>query len=443
MLVKKVDARRRPGQAPLGANLGAKRLKIAVIGSGIAGLGTVYGLVPAHDVTLFEARSRLGGHSRTVIAGRNKHYAVDTGFMVFNMLNYPKLNTLFDELNIPIKRSNMSFAVSLDDGKFEYGLHQLSRIFADKRNLVRPSFYKMLLEIFKFNKHCLKYKDDPNATLGDMLANIGLSTMFRERYLCPLAGAIWSTSVDDMMDFPAQTLVRFFSSHKLNSASDHPTWYTIDGGSKIYVERMAKYLKNHGCKIQTNTPVTSVSRQAAKTVIHTPKGEPQIFDHVVFACHADQALALLAQPTQDEQSLLGAIRFKKNRVYVHDDPAQMPLRKACWSSWVYKGSRTQTKTNATTYWMNSLQDIPDNTPVFVTLNPQTPIKDYHIFDETTLSHPQYDLAALRARENLHTLQGVQNTWYCGAWTKYGFHEDGLGSGLQIAQDLQVSQASVV
>jgi len=412
-----------------------------VIGSGIAGLGAAYGLIPNHKVTLFEARSRLGGHCRTVMAGRDQQYAVDTGFMVFNRLNYPKLNGLFDELNIPVKPSNMSFAVSLDDGEFEYGLHQLSRIFADKRNFVRPYFYKMLLEIFKFNTHSLKYIDDPNATLGEMLSDIGLSTVFAERYLCPLAGAIWSTTIDDMMDFPAQTLVRFFDAHKLNSARNHPRWFTVDGGSKIYVERTAQYLKNQDCQIKTNAAVTRVSRQKGKAILHSISAEPEVFDHVVFACHSDQALAILEKPTPQEKHILGAIRFKKNQVFVHDDPTQMPKRKACWSSWVTKGSTAHTKTNAITYWMNSLQDIPDTTPIFVTLNPQTQISDAHIFDQTTLSHPQYDLPALRAREDLPSIQGVHNTWFCGAWTRYGFHEDGLSSGLQIAQNLHATKVA--
>lgn len=431
MLYTGADAHSEPG-------LGANRLRIAVIGAGIAGLGAAYGLSPTHDVTLFEERARLGGHSRTLIAGRDKKFPVDTGFMVFNYLNYPNLNRLFDDLDIPVKRSNMSFAVSLDDGKFEYGLHQLSRVFAQKRNLANPVFYRMLLDIFKFNKQGLQFKDHADATLGDILTEIGVSKAFRERYLCPLAGAIWSTTLDDMLDFPAQTLVRFFDSHKLMSATNHPTWYTVDGGTQIYVERLAARLEKQGCDIRTGVPVISVKRNNGKVHIQTDMNEE--FDHVIFACHSDQALQMMVDPSKDERDILGAIRFKKNSVFLHDDPGQMPLRRACWSSWVYKGSCNETATNATTYWMNLLQDIPETTPIFVTLNPEKPIPDEHIFNETTLSHPQYDMPALRARERLPSLQGMNNSWYCGAWTKYGFHEDGLASGLKVAQDIHAKTA---
>jgi len=417
-------------------NLPIRKQKIAVVGAGIAGLGAAYSLSSVHDVTLFEALERLGGHSRTLMAGRDEQFAVDTGFMVFNYLNYPNLNALFEELDIPVKRSNMSFAVSLDGGKFEYGLHQLSRVFAQKRNLANPVFYRMLSDIFKFNKHGLQFKDHPDATLGEILNEIGVSRAFRERYLCPLAGAIWSTTLDDMLDFPAQTLVRFFDAHKLMSASNHPTWYTVDGGSQVYVERMATRLEKLGCDIRTNAPVKSVTRNSGKVQIRTDKAEPEEFDQVIFACHSDQALCMLADASTDETDVLSAIRFKKNTVFLHDDPGQMPVRKACWSSWVYKGSCNQTTTNATTYWMNLLQDIPETTPVFVTLNPENPIPEEHIFNQTTLSHPQYDMPALRAREKLPRLQGQNNSWYCGAWTKYGFHEDGLASGLKVAEDIR-------
>ena len=331
------------------------RQKIAVIGAGIAGLGAAYDLCHHHDVTIFEARKRLGGHARTLIAGRDAQLAVDTGFMVFNYLNYPHLNQLFEDLKIPVKKSNMSFAVSLDDGKFEYGLHQPSRIFAQRKNLANPRFYKMLLDIFKFNKHGLAYLDNPQATLEEALDEIGVSRMFRERYIGPLAGAIWSMTVDEMMGFPIQTLVKFFDSHRLNSVNDHPTWYTIDGGSSVYVERMVSALKAQGCTIKEATPIASVTRAKTKSTVTAKDGESGEFDHVIFACHSDQALKILAAPTPLENDVLGAIRFKKNQVILHDDPAQMPKRKGCWSSWVYKGNTDTTQTNATTYWMNFRQ----------------------------------------------------------------------------------------
>ncbi|MBL4869879.1 MAG: FAD-dependent oxidoreductase [Robiginitomaculum sp.] len=420
---------------------GARQTKIAIIGAGISGLGCAYALAPHYDVTLYEARSRLGGHSRTLMAGRNEQYPVDTGFMVFNDRNYPNLNALFDELDIPSVASNMSFGVSIDDGKFEYGLHEVNRMFADPINALRPSFWRMIKDILKFNKHGHIYKSDPNITLGQALSKMGLSETFKRNYLCPLAGAIWSTSPEDMMDFPAQTLVQFFENHGLMSTKGSPQWYTPEGGSKIYVERMAKFLRGHGATIFTDMPVLGVERSKPKTTVLTSAHPPATYDKVIFACHSDQALRLLAKPTKQEKSLLGALRYKKNTVILHDDPSQMPVRRACWSSWVYKGYSDNPNENSFTYWMNSLQHIPNSTPVFVTLNPKIPIRDEFIFNTTTLAHPQFDLPALKAKEELPSIQGLNNTWYCGAYARYGFHEDGLTSGLNVAHHLHEQSKS--
>ena len=419
---------------------GADKTKIAIIGTGIAGLGCAYALAPYYDVTLYEARSRLGGHSRTLTAGRHEQYPVDTGFMVFNDRNYPNLNALFTELDIASKPSNMSFGVSIDDGKFEYGLHELNRMFADPLNAFRPSFWRMIKDILKFNKHGHTYKADPNITLGQALSTMKLSDVFIRNYLCPLAGAIWSTSPEDMMNFPAQTLIQFFENHGLMSTTGSPQWYTPDGGSKVYVKQVEKFLLAHGCKIHTDAAVTSVKRSKTKAEVFAKNHPAKSFDKVIFACHSDQALRLLNKPTQAENTILGDLRYKENTVILHDDTSQMPQRKACWSSWVYKGYSNDANENSFTYWMNSLQHIPETTPVFVTLNPKTPIREEFIFNETTLAHPQFDLAALRAKEQLPALQGQNNTWYCGAYARYGFHEDGLTSGLEAAQHLHASLA---
>ncbi len=417
---------------------GADKKKIAIIGTGISGLGCAYALAPHYDVTIYEARSRLGGHSRTLMAGRNEQYPVDTGFMVFNNRNYPNLNALFAELGIPAKASNMSFGVSIDDGKFEYGLHELRRMLADPLNAFKPSFWRMIKDILKFNKLAHAYKTDASITLGEALADMKLSDVFRRNYLCPLAGAIWSTTPEDMMDFPAQTLIQFFENHGLMSTTDSPQWYTPDGGSKVYVKRVEEFLIQHGSKIHTSAAVTSVKRTKTKVTITAENQPARKFDKVVFACHSDQALRLLEKPTKLESNILSDLRYKNNTVILHDDPSQMPNRKACWSSWIYKGYSADTNENSFTYWMNSLQHIPETTPVFVTLNPKIPIKDEFIFNTTTLAHPQFDLAALKAKEQLPTLQGQNNTWYCGAYARYGFHEDGLTSGLETAHHLHTS-----
>ena len=420
---------------------GAGRLKIAVVGSGIAGLGAAYSLCHAHDVTLFEARGRLGGHSRTLMAGHGEKFPVDTGFMVFNYRNYPNLNALFEQLDIPVIPSNMSFAVSLDGGKFEYGLHQLSRLFADKRNIFNPKLWRMLLDILKFNKHAPAYEDNTEMSIGEVIAKLGLSDMFRDRYLCPLAGAIWSTTNDEILKFPAQTLIRFFKNHGLLSATDHPKWYTVKGGSRVYVERMGAALEEMGCDIRLGTPVKSVTRKGGKVTVKA-NGKAETFDAIIFACHSNQALDILDKPSKDEQDILGAIRFKDNTVILHDDPAHMPKRKACWSSWVYKGSSSDQSASSFTYWMNLLQSIPEETPVFVTLNPKTPVREEHIFNTATLAHPQFDLPAINAQKKLPGIQGANNTWYCGAYTRYGFHEDGLASGLEAARSLHAAQAAL-
>ena len=291
-----------------------KKRKIAVIGGGISGMGASLKLSEVHNVTLFEPRNRLGGHARTKMVGPNHDIPVDTGFMVFNYKNYPNLNRLFEQLDVPVKRSNMTFAVSLDDGQFEYGLQNLGRIFADPSNAVSPRFWRMLKDVLSFNKRAHLYLNRPETTLGALIDELGLSDDFLHRYLAPLAGAIWSTTPEDMLKFPAQTLIRFFENHGLLSASGGPLWYTPDGGSKIYVEKLESRLRRQGCHIRLNTGVKSVKRTSGGVLVLATGNEPEIFDDVVFACHSDQALRLLADPTPDERRIIGAIRYKKNDV---------------------------------------------------------------------------------------------------------------------------------
>ncbi|NNL89672.1 MAG: FAD-dependent oxidoreductase [Marinicaulis sp.] len=405
---------------------------IAIIGGGISGLAAAYYLAPQARVTLFEAENRLGGHARTIMAGRRRETPVDTGFMVFNDQNYPLLNALFDNLDVPAKPTNMSFAVSLDGGKFEYGLHNPKRLFADPTNIMRPEFWGMLCDIIRFNRHAEDFIERQEMTLGETLDTMKLSRAFRERYLFPLAGAIWSTPVQKMLEFPAATLIRFFKNHSLLSATNNPRWRTVDGGSREYVARLEKRLREHGCDVRTGAPVEIVARAKAGVIVKTGGAEPENFDEVIFACHSDQALALLSDASPGENEILGAMRYRPNRVFLHSDERMMPRRKACWSAWNYLGAENDdAPNNSFTYWMNLLQGLPEDEEIFVSLNPVAPVREELIYDETVLSHPVFDLPALNAQKRLHEIQGIHNTWFCGAYARYGFHEDGINSAASV------------
>lgn len=408
---------------------------IAIIGGGISGMGAAFALSDKHHVTLFESRSRLGGHARTLYAGPGHDIPVDTGFMVFNRKNYPNLINLFAQLGIADRPTNMTFAVSLDNGRFEYGLQDLRRILGDPRNAINPTFWRMIRDIMKFNAKATDYLDRPECSLAQALEEMNMSDAFTYRYLFPLAGAIWSTSADDMLRFPAATLVRFFANHGLLSASGGPDWYTPVGGSISYVKRLQSRLKQAGAEIRLNTKVVHIARNLDGVLVQAEGMEPQEFDAVVMACHTNQALEILTDATALEQEVLRAIRYRSNEVILHTDTSQMPKRRACWSSWVYKGRLNDPANNSFTYWMNMLQGISMQTPLFVTLNPREPIADEHVYDTTRLAHPQYDIAAIRAQEKLPQMQGTNHTWYCGAWTGYGFHEDGLASGYAVAEQI--------
>jgi uncharacterized protein len=411
------------------------KLRVAVIGAGISGLGAAYTLASDHEVTLYEAEPRLGGHARTITVGRECQVDVDTGFIVFNYRNYPLLSGLFAELDVPVQKSDMAFSASLDDGRFEYGLHATSALFAQRRNLFRPLYWRMLLEIPRFNRSIKRYADQLTLTLGEALSDLGMSDWFRRYFILPLAGAIWSGTPEQMLAFPAAAFVRFFDNHGLLTLHDQPQWYTVNGGSKVYVAKVEDVLLRHGTAIRTGTPVQAVGRDGGAWV-KPQGGEAEAYDAVVFACHSDQALTLLADPSPEERMILGNIRYTPNRVIVHDDPSLMPQRRACWAAWNYRG-RTGGRAEAltVTYWMNRLQSLPAEQPLFVTLNPEDDIPARHMFDETVLHHPVFDLAAMQAQQALAALQGQRNTWYCGAYTRYGFHEDGLASGVAAAKAL--------
>lgn len=414
--------------------------RIAVIGGGISGLAAAYILSPRHSVTLYEAEPRLGGHARTVLAGMCGDQPVDTGFIVFNYANYPHLTRMFGDLDVPVVKSEMSFGATIDDGKIEYGLKNLSSVVGQRRNALRPGYLRMLRDIFTFNAKAEAAALDDSMTIGDLVEKLRLGDWFERYYLMPICGAIWSTPPQGIRNFPAQSLVRFFRNHALLSATQPHQWWTVEGGSIEYVRRLQSHLELLGCKLRMRSPVDGVERDGQAVKVFAD-GMSEQYDEVIMACHSDQALRLLARPTPEEQRILSNIRYQDNRVILHRDVTQMPRRRACWSSWVYKADTRWPETRiGVTYWMNRLQNIPETDPLFVTLNPPVEIADPLIYDDTVFRHPVFDRLALKAQADLRTIQGQSNTWFAGAYTRHGFHEDGFASAVRVAKQLDLQFA---
>ncbi|NDV01441.1 NAD(P)/FAD-dependent oxidoreductase [Pseudoroseicyclus tamaricis] len=413
--------------------------RIAIIGAGISGLAAAWLLSPKHRVTLFEAAPRLGGHARTVIAGKWGDQPVDTGFIVFNYANYPHLTRLFHELDVPVAKSEMSFGATIDAGRVEYGLRNLSALAAQRANLLRPGFMRMVRDIFRFNAGAETAARE-GQTIGELIRALGLGPWFERYYLMPICGAIWSTPEQQIRDFPARALLTFFRNHALLSATGQHQWWTVEGGSIEYVRRLEAHLRATGCTIRTGTPVAAVSRHGGGATLRAEGGLPERYDQVIFACHPDQALRLLSDASPEEASTLGAVRYQDNRAVLHADEGQMPRRRACWSSWVYQSDGARPGHDApsigVTYWMNRLQNIKESDPLFVTLNPARPVREELIYDEVTFRHPVFDTAAHDAQIRLRHLQGRSGTWFAGAWTRHGFHEDGFASAVRIAREME-------
>ena len=419
------------------ANAGQPR-RIAVIGAGISGMGAAHMLADTDHVTLFESEDRLGGHARTVMAGKRGDQPVDTGFIVFNYANYPYLAALFEELDVPVAKSSMSFGVSIGGGRFEYALNSLDSLFAQRRNALHPSFLRMVRDIFRFNAKAREtVRAFPDLTTADFLDVMGTGRWFCDYYLKPFSGAIWSTPTEKILNFPAYAMIRFFDNHNLLSHKGQHQWYTVAGGSQAYVSRLDASMRRKGVEIRLSTPIRSVRRTEAGVEVRPWGGEWERFDEVVFATHSDDTLALLADPSAEEQTALGAVRYQPNEIVLHADANMMPKRKKVWSSWVYTEDPTApSDVIDLTYWMNSLQPIPMDDPHFVTLNSKRTIREDLIYDQVTLHHPVYDLAALRAQQAVARFNGAQHTWYCGAWMKNGFHEDGLASAVDVVEGLR-------
>ncbi|MFN4202278.1 MAG: NAD(P)/FAD-dependent oxidoreductase [Tabrizicola sp.] len=408
--------------------------RIAVIGGGISGMAAAHLLADRNSVVLFESEPRLGGHARTVIAGKRKDQPVDTGFIVFNRVNYPHLVRLFEKLAVPVTESCMSFGASIRGGALEYGLASLDTIFAQRRNAFNPRFLRMLTDILHFNRNAEAVANDPAMTIGELLARLGTGAWFRDHYITPFSGAIWSTPTRGILDFPAQALVRFFRNHALMDYDGQHQWYTVKGGSVEYVRRLQGAMVAQGVDIRTGSPVASVRREAGSVFVRAHGAEAELFDDVVFATHSDITLRLLADGSPEETGALAAIRYQPNEAVLHSDPALMPKSRKVWSSWSYVEPKSGPGDRIDlTYWMNSLQPIPQDDPLFVTLNTTRPIRDELIHDVTTFHHPVFDVAALAAQDRIRTMNGSRNTWFCGAWMRNGFHEDGFASAVEVVQ----------
>ena len=414
--------------------------KIAVIGAGISGMGAAHALANDHRVVLFEAENRLGGHARTRMAGKNRDQAVDTGFIVFNYANYPNLTKLFDHLDVPVIKSNMSFGASFSGGRMEYGLASLNALFAQRSNIASPKFLRMVRDILRFNAKGLEASQDHRMTIGELLKKLNLSDYFRDHYLLPFSGAIWSTPKEKILDFPAYAMMRFFDNHALLGATGQHQWYTVDGGSQEYVTRLGADMVQRGIDIRLGAPIDAVRRTEAGAEVKTHGADWETFDDVVFATHSDDSLRMLSDATEAEKSVLGAVRYQPNKIVLHSDTSIMPKRRQVWSSWIYSedAQRTDKEINLT-YWMNSLQPWLKGEDMMVTLNTTRPIKEELIWDEVTLQHPVYDLEAIAAQEAAAAMNGTNRTWFCGAWMKNGFHEDGLSSGLDVVQALNARE----
>lgn len=414
-------------------------MKIAIIGSGIAGLGAAWLLQREHDITVFEQAGYAGGHTNTYVhrtpAGQ---VPVDTGFIVYNEPCYRNLTGLFRTLGVETRVSDMSFGVSIADGAFEYAGDNLVKLFVQPSNLASPTHIGMLLEILRFNRltgQLLRRDRLPNHTLGEFLDRNGFGRALRTRYLGPMAGAIWSTSTRDAFQYPYPDFARFYDSHGLLNTADHPRWRSVVGGSRMYVKKL---LADFRGELRLNAPVEQLRRTEHAAWLRV-QGQEARFDTVILACHSDQALRLLADADEAEQAVLGGVSYVLNRAILHTDESLLPKRRAAWSCWNYVGREDALNDDpvVVSYWMNRLQGIAGPTQYIVTLNPQQYPRPGTVIHQVDYQHPQFTPAAVTTRRRLPEVQGQRRTWYCGAWTGYGFHEDGLKSAVNVARALGV------
>ncbi len=410
--------------------------RVAVIGSGISGLSAAWLLSQSREVTLYESATWLGGHSNTVVVeGAGRPIPVDTGFIVYNEPCYPNLTALFSHLGVATKPAPMSFAVSLDGGRLEYSSASLNAVFGQRRNLLRPGFWRMVGDITRFYRDANAAVDGPQwqgATLGAFLDAGGYCAALRDHHVLPMCAAIWSASQDDVRQMPFSTFARFFLNHGLLDIRQRPAWRTVEGGSRVYVKRMRDTFRG---RLRIASGVRRIARRADEVLVEEETGRHETYDDAVIATHADDALRLLVDADGEERATLGAFRYARNLAILHGDSGVMPKTRRVWSSWNFTADDTSAAANpSVTYWMNNLQSLDRGRPLFVTLNPRRqPLRDVHA--QFQYSHPIFDQASLAAQPRLSALQGRRRTWFCGSYFGYGFHEDGLQSGLAVAEAL--------
>ena len=417
---------------------------LAIIGTGIAGLGCAHFLHRHFDLTLFEQADYAGGHTNTVTApepGTGRPVPIDTGFMVFNKVTYPHLTRLFAQLSVPIKKTDMSFSVRHADTGLEFAGSSLNHLFAQRRNLFRPRFYRMLAAINRFNSEAVAALDDPatqNETLGDYVRRRGYGEDFFNLYLVPMSSAVWSTPPEQMLAFPATSLLRFFHNHGFLGLNTQHQWWTVDGGAKTYVEKITVPFRD---RLRLRQAATRVIRTPRGVTVMTSAGEAQNFDHVILACHGDQALRLLVNPTPDENRLLSEFHYQPNVATLHTDASVMPRTKLAWSAWNYEINHDDAGavSTATHYWMNKLQGVSDRENYFVTINRPESIDPARVLRRIDYEHPLFSLGAVRAQTEIPALNATArdttHTYFAGAWQRYGFHEDGLLSAVRLSEQI--------
>ncbi|QIV94111.1 NAD(P)/FAD-dependent oxidoreductase [Allofrancisella frigidaquae] len=412
--------------------------KIAIIGSGISGLAISYLLKDKYDLTIYEKNNYFGGHARTL--NIEKGISIDTGFIVFNYHTYYHLTRLFTHLDVPVAKSNMSFGVSIKEGRFEYGSSNLKSLFCQISNILNPYFYKMVFDILKFNKISRKHLKnntlDESITLEEYLSNLKVSKYFKDYYLLAMGACIWSTPINQMYKFPALSFIRFFNNHGLLTTNKPIQWYTVPGGSKVYVEKIVKKLENANVKF---APSAIKVLRKTKVFITDERNIINEFDKVIFACHPNEILEILDDPCINEKKLLTAIKYQPNTAILHTDEKLMPKRSKAWSSWNYlnKETKDNRKVVSLSYWMNNLQPLKTTKNYFVTINPDEKPEESKIINEHIFEHPVFDKAAIRAQQNFDIIQGLNSSYYCGAYLRYGFHEDGIFSAVKVAEKLGV------
>jgi predicted NAD/FAD-binding protein len=410
-------------------------MRIAVIGSGISGMVAAYRLSPEHEVTVFESGSHVGGHTHTVdVDHAGRRYAVDTGFIVYNDWTYPNFISLLRELGVEWQPSRMSFSVRCEKTGLEYNGTSINSLFAQRRNLVRPSFLRMVGDILRFNRQApALLKGGETLSLGDYLEREAYSRYFIDHYIIPMGAAIWSSRPIDMLHFPARFFVDFFANHGFLSVDDRPTWRVIRGGSREYVGRMTAPFAS---RIRLNTPVASLQRQPHQVVLRLKNGALEQFDQVFIACHSDQALALLSDASHEEREILGAIRYQSNAALLHTDTRLMPRRPLAWAAWNYHLPMEQYERVTVTYNMNILQSLDAPVQFLLTLNRSGDVDPAKVLGHYHYDHPVYTGAAVAAQKRRHEINGVRRTYYCGAYWSYGFHEDGVKSGLSAVEEFR-------